>query len=48
MVEDLTLQVRTFGDEHKFESSKTRTEYGCDLTRFVHNLLLEAQSLDQN
>ena len=46
MVEDLSIQVLTYGDEHKFESSKTRTEYGLDLTRVIHNLLLEAQSLD--
>jgi hypothetical protein len=46
MVEDLSIQVLTYGDEHKFESSKTRTEYGLELTRVIHNLLLEAESLD--
>ena len=48
MVEDLSIKVRTYGDEHKFESCKTRTEYGLDLTRVIHNLLLEAESLDHN
>jgi len=48
MAEDLSIKVRTYGDEHKFESSKTRTEYGLDLTRVVHNLLLEAETLDQS
>jgi hypothetical protein len=46
MVEDLSIKVRTYGDEHKFESCKTRTEYGLDLTRVIHNLLLEAESLE--
>ena len=48
MVEDLSIKVRTYGDEHKFESCKTRTEYGLDLTRVIHNLLLEAESLDHH
>ena len=39
MVEDLTIKVRTYGDEHKFESCKTTVNQLSDLERETRAVL---------